>query len=188
MEKFNISLELVNNVMNTKLGTFVVYKTMPTLVKPKATMAEFFATFGEEFQGKVTLVSNARYGNYTNMVNNQREREGLDGDFVANSLKGKHHIDGYNACLESDREPGQYYMAIDLVEDGATTFEAHYLVGGHVATKAQAEFIKAHTRQSASNSAQGTKKAIGYLTPKFDNIHYIGKSKEEAKAVWNTLA
>lgn len=186
MEK-TISLELVNKVMNTEVGTFVVYQTMPTLVKPKTTLREFVALFGEELMGKATLVSNARYGTYPNMVNNQRKREGLEADFVAQAPNGMHHIEGYKAILESDTIPGQYYMAIDYLKDGKTTFETHYIVGGHIATQAQVDFIKSRLYVNPKSKTQGTTREILYKTTKFENLRYVGKSLDEAKAVWNSL-
>ena len=66
--------------------------------------------------------------NYENAVNNFRERNGLERDFVAQKPFGKHHIEGEEGAyiLQADKNPEQYYLAVDRIGGQ----KARYFING----------------------------------------------------------
>ena len=68
------------------------------------------------------------YTDYENAMNNFRERNGLERDFVAQKPSGMHHIEGEEGAyiLQGDRNCEQYYLALDRI--GNQT--AKYFING----------------------------------------------------------
>lgn len=108
---------------------------------------------------------------YENIVNGRREKEGLDRDFSAQELKGKHHVT--RTILESDKIAGQYYLQMFFFRKDFQTFSV-YINGdnGEEITGEALEDLKVgFLPKKYDNVSQGVENPILTITPKLENIH-----------------
>ena len=88
---------------------------------------------------------------YENAVNNARERNGEERDFVAQKPFGKHYVEGSRWLMEADKTAGKFYVAMDKVGGVSRT----YLINGRVATDAEVEDLKANYLDKPSANPNG---------------------------------
>ena len=108
---------------------------------------------------------------YENVVNGRREKEGLDRDFSAGELKGRHHVT--RTILESDKDAGQFYMQLFFFRKDFQTFSV-YINGadGEEITGNDLDDLKiGFLPKHYENVSQGVENPILTITPKLENIH-----------------
>jgi hypothetical protein len=132
--------ELINAIesLNRKGGCFYGFETItePKLTKKNRTTKEptnFVVTIHATFSAMLGI-------NYENAVNNHRERNGLERDFVAQKPFGKHYVEGSKYLMQSDKDENKYYLALDKVGG----VKKIYLINGREATPEEIEDLKAN--------------------------------------------
>lgn len=112
---------------------FVVEK-MPALTKKNRTTKEA-TTFTVVKKSTFTAIVGA---NYEAEVNKTLAESGKPADFKAQKPSGRHHVEGNNYLLESDRQPNTFYLALTKFEDQKTT----YYIDGRLATPEEVQDLK----------------------------------------------
>jgi hypothetical protein len=108
---------------------------------------------------------------YSNMVNNQRKREGIKDEF--NSLKptGKSYVPGSRLILEADNYVGRYYLALfPVYNNPKVKWEKYYFDenGEPIHESDLAEYVS--DAIPSGSGRQGTEKEIRMITPNVQNI------------------
>ncbi len=112
--------------------------------------------------------------NYQNAVNNQREREGKEADFVSKGAWHRPLYDLFNGSIVQhknsvdikDDELKQTY--VKMILEKVTTHQ--YFVNGVLATEAELDIIKQFKPQKKSYVGQGLDTPIPLITVKRENI------------------
>jgi hypothetical protein len=99
---------------------------------------------------------------YQNSVNNQREREGKDTDFVAMPRKWGVHIDG-TPLIEHN---GKYYLECKVER----VIESNYLLDGELADD---EVIEPYLAERSKSSRQNLDREVIPITPSLENIEVL---------------
>lgn len=107
--------------------------------------------------------------NYQNSVNNQRDREGKETDFVAESRAWGEHVEGASALIYYN---GQYYLSCKLERTIAT----QYLVDGEVVD--YETVVKPYMPVRKESSRQGVDKTVKPMNPFLKNIETITMNGE----------
>lgn len=140
------------------------------------------------YLGRVTKVTTFTHVtfccSYGNAVNNEREREGLDADFVPTSPHGMVWVD-YPYYLQSTKDPNTHYLNLEWYKKGNCIIRSVLLVDGKVATETQLqEIAKWVTPRKDSGKSQGVANPILVNRPKFANVLYVGQGAR----VWTSDA
>jgi hypothetical protein len=122
--------EIINTIksLNRNKGAFYGFETLTEVGLNKCPNGDRKGV-KRDFTLYVHRTFSAMVGiNYENAMNNFRERNGLERDFVAQKPFGMHHIEGEEGAyiLQGDRNCDQYYIALDRI--GNQT--AKYFING----------------------------------------------------------
>ena len=91
--------------------------------------------------GDVTIHASfsAKLGiSYEKVINNAKQRNGEERDFVAQKPTGKHHVDGSSWLLADDKTGEKFYVAVDKVGGRDSTI----FVGNRPATPEEIKDLK----------------------------------------------
>lgn len=111
---------------------------------------------------------------YQNAVNNQREREGLEKDFVASSNWHEPVFDGVNGSIVRHKTNDKRYLK-GIVKSADVL---DYFVDGERATPEQIEIIKQFRQVSAPPQNQGVEESIIVRTIAIENIEEVATNGE----------
>jgi len=134
--------------LNRNNGAFYGFTTVtrPHLTKKNRTTKE-----PTNFTVEIRATFSAMLGvNYENAVNNRREREGLERDFVAQKPFGKHYVGDSRWLMESDNG-GKFYIAIDRIGG----MKKEIFIDGVKATEEQIEDLKVNYFDKPSVNPNG---------------------------------
>lgn len=109
---------------------------------------------------------------YTDAVNGQRIAEEKDADFEALKATGKHFVQGSAVLMESDREEGLLYVAIQPQK--ASTSVEFRDKNGRILNMEQTEaYVPVRFRKpEGGSSRQGTEEKTLWITPKMAGFTY----------------
>ena len=117
--------------------------TKPNLTKKNRTTKEP-TSFTVEIRSTFTACLGV---NYETEVNNLLESQGQARDFESKKPTGKHYVDGTNYLLESDTEPGKFYVAMCKFDNRVS----NYYIDGQLATPEQIEDLEINYLPKQSN-------------------------------------
>lgn len=176
-------MDLCRNLASCRFGYGFIARSTPKFRAPKTTSAEWFETFGSPMPTivKVTKVLNARCYDYEKNINKQLEKQGGDTSFKAAAMSGYEWI--IYPIIKRTIKTNGLQLCVTYKDCDKTTFEPYYIVGDHMATKSEFEFIKTHlyvAPKSAKQTSLGIKEddIINVRNYKFENIVAIGKCNE----------
>ena len=161
-------MEITNFILSLKkgmMGNKVVTLTEPKLLKRGNPL------IGQEVR-KITYYTNVGLGiSYENTINNKRERNGEERDFVSEKPFGM-SWEVFPFILKSDKNPSQKYLRMQFYKN--TTCKSIYLVNGKLATANEIEIIKQFTPKRAETE-------IKVVSVKLENIKKIKQSNVSAR-------
>lgn len=160
-------MEITNFILGLKKGVFgnkVVTITTPKLLKRGNPLN------GQDVR-KVTFYTNIGLGiSYENTINNRKERNGEDRDFIAEKPSGM-SWEHFPFILRSDKDPNQKYLRMQFYAN--TRVESAYLINGKLATKSELEIIKQFTPKR-------TETELKVLSIKLQNVAKIKQANISA--------
>lgn len=112
---------------------------------------------------------------YQNVVNKQREREGLEKDFVASSNWHEKVYDGVNGAILRHKEHHDKKYLSGIVKNAEVV---DYFVDGERATTEQVEIIKQFRQVSKAPQNQGIDDAVIFRAISLENIEEIRTNGE----------
>jgi hypothetical protein len=112
---------------------------------------------------------------YQNAVNKQREREGLEKDFVASSNWHEKVYDGVNGAILRHKEHHDKKYLSGIVKNAEVV---DYFVDGERATPEQVEIIKQFRQVSKAPQNQGIEQAVIFRAISLENIEEIRTNGE----------
>lgn len=112
---------------------------------------------------------------YQNAVNKQREREGLEKDFVTSSNWHEKVFDGVNGAILRHKQDHEKRYLSGIVKNAEVV---DYFVEGERATPEQVEIIKQFRQVSKAPQNQGIDDAIIFRTISLENIEEIRTNGE----------
>ena len=161
-------MEIKDFILTLKKGVFgnkVVTITEPKLLKRGNPL------IGQEVR-KITYYSNIGLGiSYENTINNRRERNGEERDFVSEKPFGM-SWEVFPFILKSDKNPSQKYLRLQFYTN--TKVKSIYLINGKLATASELEVIKQFTPKK-------TETEIKVVSVKLENIKKIKQANLSAK-------
>jgi hypothetical protein len=107
--------------------------------------------------------------NYQNSVNNQREREGIDTNFVSKATYASKINDKYNGCLAQHDVTGQVY----LVFKEQSSQKPIYKINGAEVDDETEQYLKQFRSESPKSVSQGVDKTVEHRNVKIENIKTI---------------
>lgn len=184
--------QVINSLKDAKacrFGVGIIALSIPRVVKPKATAADFNALFGIDFDKvrKITFVENVRSYGYEKNINAKIGKAGNETTFEAASLPKGYTWETY-PCLKKKESDGTLYAVASYTNKDKTTFTSRYVVGDRLATEQESDFITEHLYQSkpsAKQTAVGIAedeqiKIVQYI---LDNIIAIGNI-QQLRLLW----
>lgn len=163
--------KLQNSLKNKGLfASTVIIKEVKALKKSRVTKEPMpYTTIHKAYINTVGI----NY-EYEKQVNNQREREDKDTDFVAQKPSGMHHIS--KMILQSDKNENQYYLrlSINSANKGKSIFFAD---GKRVDKDKLAEYLPTSELEHSKNEKQGLDKDILVISPKLQSIYRLSLGK-----------
>ncbi len=168
-------LKELESIVATKGGKFVglTIKTEPKLLKKdRETGVPCPYNNVQRISERVVVLG----CNYSNCVNNQREREGLEADFNPQQLwngKGR-HVEGHPFLVEHV-DTGKKYLAVMNLKNGVESWFAN---GKTIDFKALTNFLPKPKEEGAPNS-QGLEKIVNWRTIALENVigvRYAGEA------------
>ena len=161
MEKIDFILSLKKGMMGNKVVTL----TEPKLLKRGNPL------IGQEVR-KITYYTNVGLGiSYENTMNNKRERNGEERDFVSEKPFGM-SWEAFPFILKSDKNPSQKYLRMQFYAN--TKVKSVFLINGKLATASEIEVIKQFTPKRAETE-------IKVVSVKLENIKKIKQSNVSAR-------
>ena len=128
------------------MGNKVVTLTEPKLLKRGNPL------IGQEVR-KITYYSNVGLGiSYENTINNKKERNGEERDFVSEKPFGM-SWEHFPFILKSDKNPSQKYLRLQFYAN--TKVKSVFLINGKLATPNELEIIKQFTPKKNRNRNKG---------------------------------
>ncbi len=118
---------------------------------------------------KVNKYSGIINYNYQNSVNNQREREGVDNNFVSKATYASKINDKYNGCLAQHDVTGQVY----LVFKEQNSQKPIYKINGSEVDDQTETYLKQFRPEPSKSVSQGVDKSIEHRNVKIENIKSI---------------
>lgn len=147
------------------MGNKVVTLTEPKLLKRGNPL------IGQEVR-KLTYYSNVGLGiSYENTVNNKRERNGEERDFVSEKPFGM-SWEAFPFILKSDKNPEQKYLRMQFYAN--TKVKSIYLINGKLATASEMLIIKQFTPKKSESE-------IKVVSVKLENIKKIKQANLSAR-------
>lgn len=162
--------ELIEILNQIDKSTFINLTTL-TDVRMNKTNNPYF--------GRVKKLSNCNYliGNdYEKRVKNNEKKEGLEGDFVAEEMKGKRHISKC-VCIDTKTEQTHYLMVERFDEIKPTV---SYICEGNPIEK---QLFEGYMTKVYESQKQEQEKKVMVITPKIDNIKTISINKEQYEII-----
>jgi hypothetical protein len=152
--------ELVEVLKQVEKSTFinVTMVTVPTMNKT-----------GNPFFGIVQKVTNCNYliGNdYETRVNNNEQKEGLEGDFQSMKPSGKHHVS--KCVLVDDKTESVYYLMVERFDEVKPKVE--YLKNGEPMTDNDRNLLSGWLKSPSTTTRQEQERVVTVITPKIENI------------------
>ena len=148
------------------MGNKVVTLTEPKLLKRGNPL------IGQEVR-KITYYTNVGLGiSYENTINNKKERNGEERDFVSEKPFGM-SWEHFPFILKSDKNPTQKYLRMQFYKN--TTAKSVYLINGKLATLSELEIIKQFTPKRNENSE------IKVVSVKLQNVVKIKQANLTAR-------
>lgn len=158
-------IDFVCGLKKGMMGNKVVTLTEPKLLKRGNPL------IGQEVR-KITFYTNVGLGiSYENTVNNKRERNGEERDFVSEKPFGM-SWEVYPFILKSDKNPEQKYLRLQFYAN--TKVKSIYLINGKLATASELEVIKQFTPKKAETE-------IKVVSVKLENVKKIKQSNVSAR-------
>lgn len=115
--------------------------------------------------------------NYQNVVNNRREKEGKDTDFVAKQNWFSKYFDGNNGSIVKHNKADKFYLMFICNNSKVV----NYYINGEVATLEQVEIIKNFKSKPSTPTNQGLDSSVIVRTISLDNILEIKANNEVFK-------
>lgn len=161
-------MNIIDFVCGLKKGVFgnkVVTITTPKLLKRGNPLN------GQDVR-KITFYSNIGLGiSYENTINNKKERNGEDRDFVSEKPSGM-SWEAFPFILKSDKNPSQKYLRMQFYAN--TKVKSVFLINGKLATPNELEIIKQFTPKKSENE-------IKVVSIKLQNIVKIKQANLTAR-------
>ena len=161
-------MEIKDFILSLKrgmMGNKVVTITEPKLLKRGNPL------IGQEVR-KITYYSNIGLGiSYENTINNRKERNGEERDFVSEKPFGM-SWEAFPFILKSDKNPSQKYLRLQFYAN--TKVKSIYLINGKLATASELEVIKQFTPKR-------TETEIKVVSVKLENIKKIKQANLSAR-------
>ena len=107
---------------------------------------------------------------YENAVNKQREREGLEGNFVSSSNWHEKVFDGINGAILRHKQDHEKRYLSGIVKNAEVV---DYFVDGERATPEEVETIKQFRQVSKAPQNQGIEESIIFRAISLENIEEI---------------
>lgn len=171
-----------------KFGYGFVARSTPKFCAPKQTESLWLSRFGSAMPKivKVTKVTNARSGNYSNKVN---KALGGGKDFVADGMNGYEWV--VPNVIKRATKDGNLQLCVTFTKGDKTKFESFYLVGERFATDKELEFIKERLYQAPASKKQiesgvSEEEVVMVRNYKFDNVVCVGKT-DDVEKYWKSL-
>ena len=181
--------QFIKNCVACQMGNAIVAMSEIDLVKPKATAAEFYATFGKEMPTfkKVTLVTNVRSYSYEGNIEKQQKKAGAEVGYTTDSTPYTYIV--YPVIKQHNASGQMYFVYSTKLGDTATRkYTAYCKLEGDEATPITPEeqsFIEQHLRPKKTYVCQKQLDAgiaeENTITPyqyKLDNIIAYGRASE----------
>ena len=188
MQKADFQL-FIKNCVACQMGNAIVAISEIDLVKPKATAAEFYATFGVEMPTfkKVTLVTNVRSYSYEGNVEKEQKKAGVEVGYTTDNTPYTYIV--YPVIKQHKTSGQMYFVYSTKLGDTATRkYTAYCKVEGEEVTPITPEehtFIEQHLRptktyvcQKQLNAGVPIDKTITPYQYKLDNIIAYGRASE----------
>lgn len=171
-----------------KFGYGFIARSNPKFCAPKQTASLWMERFGTAMPKvvKLTKVTNARSGNYTNKVN---KALGGSKDFVADGMNGYEWV--VPNVIKRATKDGNLQLCVTFTNGDRTTFESFYIVGDHFATDEELEFIKSRLYVAPSSKKQiesgvSEEDVVMVRNYKFENVVRVGKT-EDVEKYWGSI-
>lgn len=178
-------------ISSCKFGYGFVARSEPKFRAPKATAAEYKDTFGVDFPKiiKVTKVTNARAYDYAKAVGRQMTKNGSEGGFHSDPMKGYDWV--IPNIIKRATKDGNLQLCVTYKDNDKTSFTSVYIVQDHLATDAELEFIKGHLYVSPKSKKQtelgiASEDVVNVRNYKFSNVVAIGTTPEVEK-FWESI-
>jgi hypothetical protein len=104
--------------------------------------------------------------NYQNSVNNRREKEGQERDFISKENWFEKQFDGFNGSIVKHKKVDKFYLMF-ICKD---TKLVNYYVDGNIATVEQMDIIKNFKPKQSKPLNQGIEDNVIVRTISLDNI------------------
>ncbi len=149
----------------------MIYQTIPVWRKTGFPLSELGVEKVDECVKLAKVVAQINV-NYTNKVNNQREREGLPRDFVAQENWHSKKYDWVNGCVACNKnkagEPQEY-----LIYFPTASKRLGFALNGKQANPKQVDMLLPHLPLPSKSKSQGTEVEIPFNTLKLENLLFI---------------
>lgn len=187
MEDVKVFYNKVKTI-STKFGAAMIVKSEPKFRGGKT--CPFVGRVG-----KITLITNCRFGSYVNSVNVTLEKKGIETEYKAAPRKGMHFVEGmYPYILQSEKDSEQYYLTMNYRPSDKTTFEHVFVLDGNIVTDEdtikdiESWIYAAPKKDNAKQTEAGleNEEQTKVVTYKLQNVMHIGKTYE-LKTVWDML-
>jgi len=156
----------ISEISSMPKGVFGVHVTVMTEPKMNKT--------GNQFYGRVRKVTdyfNIQLGtDYANTINNRLEKQGEEGNYVAEKAKGMHRYNDY--FMQSDKDENQFYLNI-IFNKAESHTETAWMVDGRLATEEEIKEFTAFIPKSSPCKKQedaGLEKQVEIRRPKLQNV------------------
>ena len=174
--EFRTSKELADNLKSFK-GSSMCSMELTTIVKANKKGRESGSLFTEKFCGDVyrTYKEAGNFGiSYENAVNNERAREGMEKDFVAETLPwGTWYDGGVNKIIE---HKGEFYLRyfVNMNANSKSDKEViyHYENGAELSDE-EIDALEEFLPPKSKSNTQGTAKEIEVRCVKINGINSI---------------
>jgi len=131
--------------------------------------------FGEVFRGTIFVTSHRKgYGmgdyNYGDMVNNKREKEGLDTDFSSEAPRGREFANKGRSLLVSTKDDTQFYLRTYKFNKQSTDDMVMHYKNGTPLTDQEIKDLKDFTTPKKPNTKQGVEDEVTVRDFKVEGI------------------
>jgi len=174
--EFRTSKELADTLKNFK-GSSMCSMELTTVVKVNKKGRESGILFDDKFCGEIyrSYKEAGNFGiSYENAVNNQRVREGLDNDFVSDSLKwGEWYENGVNKVIVHN---GEFYLRYYVNMNANSKLDKetiyHYANGVEL-TDDEVDSLTEFLPPKSKSNKQGIEKEVEPRAVKINGINSI---------------
>jgi hypothetical protein len=149
----------------------MIYQTVPVWRKTGFPLSALGAEKVDECVKLSKVVAKINV-NYTNMVNNQREREGLEKDFVAQENWHSKKYDWVNGCIACNKNKAGEDQEYLLYSPTASK-RLGFAIKNKEANPKQVDLLLPHLPASSTAKNQGTEVEVRYQALKMENLLFI---------------